>query len=169
MLLPFLGGIFVAVKVAIGGVFPLLSGGLPADASAVPLSVLAASGGLLLAFFSVGSLALLLSLTIRASGPAMAVWFFWIAMGEQLVPQLLGRAFPALQPALGLLPFNAAQRLLEFASYDAGAYASMVAAAQASEEAIPELPNLTLALGVNAGWLLVFLVAAYLLYDRRDL
>lgn len=169
MLLPYLGAIFVVVRVASGGMFALLSGGLPAEGSAVPLSVLAASGGLLLAFFSVASLALLLCLGIRASGPAMAVWFFWIALGEQLVPQLLGRAFPGLQAALGYLPFNAAQKLLEFPSYDAGAYARIVAAAEAAGETAPQLPDLTLALGVNAGWTIVFLSLAYVLYDRRDL
>jgi len=99
----------------------------------------------------------------------MAVWFFWIALGEQLVPQLLGRAFPALRPALGLLPFNAAQRLLEFAAFDAAAYQRLVQAAQEAEQGVPELPGLALSLGVNAAWVLAFLGVSYLLYQRKDL
>ena len=50
----------------------------------VPFSALAATFALLLAFANVGGLALLCGLTVRNSGPAMAVWFFWITLGEQL-------------------------------------------------------------------------------------
>ena len=170
MLLPLLGVLFLAVKVLIGGGAALLGSGLGVGSGpAFPLSVVAASGALLLAFCSVGGLALLFSLTIRSSGPAMAVWFFWIALGEQLVPQLLGRAFPALRPALGMLPFNAAQRLLEFASFDPVAYERLVLAAQEAERAVPELPSLTLSLAVNAAWVVAFLGIGYVLYQRKDL
>ena len=170
MLLPLLGLLLLLVKLVIGGGAALLGTDVAGASGPVfPLSVLQASGALLLAFFSIGGMALLFALAIRNSGPAMAVWFFWVAMGEQLVPQLLGRAFPALRPALGLLPFNVAQQVMRFASYDAPAYERLAARALAADEAVPELPNLSLALGVNAGWALLFLIASYVFFRRRDL
>lgn len=132
-------------------------------------SALAATGALLLAFLNVGGLALLCATTIRSSGPAMAVWFFWITLGEQLVPSLIVRVLPSAEPALSMLPFSASQQVLEFWRFDAPTFERMVERAQAAGETIPEVPNMTLWLGLNAGWAILFVAVAYVLFRRRDL
>ena len=170
MLLPMVGLVFLATKVAVGATAAVLAGGLTSlTGPPFPSSVLAASGGLLLAFLTVGSLAFLFSTWIRSSGPAMAAWFFWVAMGEQIVPQLLGRPFPALRTALGYLPFNAAGKLLEFWVWDGEAYRRVVEQAASSERTPPPPPDLALDVAVNVGWVVVLLGVAYWLYSRRDL
>ena len=169
MLLPMLGLAFLSTKVGIGAAAAVIAGGLTKTGPAFPPSVWMASGGLLLAFLTVGSLAFLFSTWIRASGPAMAAWFFWVGMGEQIVPQLLGRPFPALRTALGYLPFNAAGRLLEFWAYDPNAYERVVSRAEAAERTPPPPPELAMDVAVNVGWVVVLLALAYWLYRRRDL
>lgn len=170
MLLVLVGLVFLSTKIIIGGGAALLGTDLSSEAGPiVPSSVLAASASLLLAFLSVGGLALLLALTVRNSGPAIAVWFFWIAFGEQLVPSLIARLVPAAEPVLAMLPFSASQRVMSFWIFDAPTYARMVARAEAAGEAAPELPDVAMWLGVNAGWAIVFLVAAFVLFRRKDL
>jgi hypothetical protein len=107
--------------------------------------------------------------TIRNSGPAIAVWFFWISLGEQLLPALVTRVLPSTEPAFAFLPFAAAQRVLSFWIFDADAYARVVASAQAAERAVPELPNALLWMGVNAAWAGAFIAASYVAFRRKDL
>ena len=170
LLVVLVGVLFVATKLLIGGGMAALGTDFGVvGGTAFPLSALTASLGLLLAYLSVAGLALFVAVTIRSSGPAMAVWFFWITLGEQLLPALVSRVLPATQPAFTYLPFSAAQKLLDFWVFDTAAYTRLVARAQEAEQAVPELPNLLLWLGVNAGWAVVFVVVGYVLFRRRDL
>jgi ABC-2 type transport system permease protein len=170
LLVVLVGVLFLATKLLIGGGMAALGTDFGVvGKTAFPLSAITASLGLLLAYLSVAALALFVAVTIRSSGPAMAVWFFWITLGEQLLPALVSRVLPATQPAFSYLPFSAAQKLLDFWVFDAGAYAGLVARAQEAEQAVPELPDLLLWLGVNAGWAVVFVVVGYWLFRRRDL
>ena len=169
ILLLITGVVFIGVKLLIV-VGPAVPGtDFAAGASVVSGSVFVALGALFLAYLSAGALALLCSLTIRSSGPAMAVWFFWITLGEQLLPSLVQRVLPALAPVLGLLPFSAAQQILPFWLYDQPTYQRMVEAAEAAERTAPEMPNVLLLLGVNAGWAVIFIGVAWVLFRRRDL
>lgn len=168
-LLVITGLVFVGVKLAIVVGGALIGTDFSAGAPLVPGWVILALGALFLAYLSAGALALLCALTIRSSGPAMAVWFFWITLGEQLVPGLIQRVLPAAEPVLSLLPFAAAQRVLSYWLYDTAAYERMVAAAQEAERTAPEMPNVALLLGVNAGWAVLFVAVAYLVFRRRDL
>jgi len=170
MLLPMIGAVFIGTKILIGATAALLAGGLDGlSGPAFPASAWAAAAGLFLAFLTVGSLAFFFSTWIRSSGPAMASWFFWVGLGEQIVPQLLGRPFPALRTALGYLPFNSAGKLLDYWVYDPDTFQRVVAAAEAAERTPPPPPNLGLAVAVNAGWVIVLLALAYGLHRRRDL
>jgi ABC-type transport system involved in multi-copper enzyme maturation permease subunit len=170
LLVVLVGVVFVVTKLLIGGGMAALGTDLgTVGGAAFPLSVVTASLGLFLAYLSVAGLALLVSVMIRSSGPAMAVWFFWITLGEQLLPSLVTRVLPATQPAFGYLPFSAAQKLLAFWVFDAGVYGDLVARAQEAEQAVPELPNALLWMGVNAGWAVVFVAVGYGLFRRRDL
>jgi ABC-type transport system involved in multi-copper enzyme maturation permease subunit len=161
---------FLSTKLLIGGGGAALGTDFGSAARpAVPWSAVAATGALLLAFLNVGGLALLCATTIRSSGPAMAVWFFWITLGEQLVPSLLVRVLPSAQPMLGMLPFNASQQILDFWRFDQPTFQRMVERAQAAGETVPELPNMVFWLGLNAGWAILFVTVAYALFRRRDL
>jgi ABC-2 type transport system permease protein len=161
---------FLTTKLGIaGGAAALGTDFAEATGPVVPLSVLAATGALLLAFLNVGALALLCAMTIRSSGPAMAVWFFWITLGEQLVPSLVTRVLPAAQPFFAMLPFSSAQQVLEFWRFDLGTYQRMVERAQAAGEAAPQLPDMSVWVGLNAGYAMLFLAVTYALFRRRDL
>lgn len=170
VLLLVLGLIFLVAHVGIPAALALVETDPAAAAGPlVPGSVVAATGALLLAFLSIGGLALFLSLAIRSAGPAMAAWFFWVVFGEQLGAGLLGRFFEGLQPILRHLPFSAAQQLMAFESFDATARQRMIDAAIEAGRDVPELPDLGVALAVNAGWALLFLGVAYVWFQRRDL
>jgi ABC-type transport system involved in multi-copper enzyme maturation permease subunit len=170
ILVVLIGIVFITTKLLIGaGTAAAGTDFGAATAPVLPLSVPAALGGLMLAFLSLGGLALLVSVTVRNAGPAMALWFFWITLGEQLVPALVTRVLPATAPFFGYLPFSAAQKILPFWVYDASTYARVVARAEAAEQAAPELPDLMLWVSVNAGWAVLFIALSYALFRRRDL
>jgi ABC-type transport system involved in multi-copper enzyme maturation permease subunit len=161
---------FVVIKLTIGaGAAALGTDFATLSSPAFPLSAATAAFALFLAYLSVASLGLLCSVAIRNSGPAIAVWFFWITLGEQLLPALVARALPVLQPLFTYLPFSAAQRVMPFWVFDGAAYGRMVEAATAAGDQAPELPNLMLWLGVNVGWTLVFVATAFTVFRRRDL
>jgi ABC-type transport system involved in multi-copper enzyme maturation permease subunit len=170
MLVVMVGLVFVTTKIVVGGGTAALGTDFAATTAPVLTpSVFAAAFALLLAYLSVASLGLLCSVTIRNSGPAIAVWFFWITLGEQLVPALVTRVLPSLEAAFAYLPFNASQKVLPFWTFDAAAYARVVERAAAAERAAPELPNALLWTGVNAAWVVVFVGVAYWAFRRRDL
>jgi len=161
---------FMGMKLGLGMGAALLGTDFGATSGpAVPFSVVVATLALLLAFLNVGALALFCSLTIRSSGPAMAVWFFWITLGEQLVPSMINRVVPAAAPILAMLPFSASQQVLAFWRFDSATYQGMIEAAGEAGEALPELPNMFLWVGLNAGWAAIFLAVTYLTFRRRDL
>ncbi|MCG8467040.1 MAG: hypothetical protein MJB57_02385 [Gemmatimonadetes bacterium] len=170
MLLPILGLVFLIAKLGIGVGFAMVDTDLSATTGpAFPTSVLAASAGLLLAFFNIGGLALLLSTTIRSAGPAMAAWFFWIMVGEQLFPALLTRFFPAAEAVVQYFPLASAGPLTGFAIWDEGSYQRLLLAAQEAERAAPDLPDLMLTIGINLAWIAFFIGLAFVLFRRRDL
>jgi ABC-type transport system involved in multi-copper enzyme maturation permease subunit len=161
---------FLTVTLGIGVTAALMGTDFAAAESSVfPLSALVATLGLTLAVLNAGGLALLCSVTIRNSGPAMAVWFFWVTLGEQLLPSIVLRFWESAGPALEMLPFATAQQVLPFWKYDATAYANIVARAEVAETAAPELPNMLFWLSLNAGWAVLFIGLGYVLFRRRDL
>lgn len=170
ILVVLVGLVFLGTKLLIGGG----SGALGTDFGAatgptLPLSVFAASGALLLAYLSASLLGLLCAITIRNSGPAIAVWFFWVTLGEQLMPTLVTRVLPGLAPVFAYLPFTAAQRVLSFHVFDAPTYARMVESSEEAGRAAPEAVNALLWSGVNGLWAVVFLAVAFWAFRRRDL
>jgi len=171
LLLPVLGIVFLAVQVGIGAGFALAGTDLSAATGPlVPLSVFRTMGATLLGFFVVGGLALFISLAVRSAGGAMAVWFFWVAIGEQqIVAGLLGRALPELRPLLRYLPWTNAQRALSFENYDAPAFERVADAAREAGRTVPELPDVSTITLVNLGWIALFVGIAFLWFRRRDL
>lgn len=170
MLVVMIGGVFLVSNVTIGAGAAALGTDFSATSGPlVPPSVAVAALALFLAYLSLASLGLLCSVLIRNSGPAIAVWFFWVTLGEQLLPALVTRMVPALAPVFGFLPFSASQRILPFWVFDSAAYGRLVEAATAAGNQAPELPNVLLWMGVNAGWAVAFVAIAFSAYRRQDL
>ena len=172
MLIPLLGLLFIGLNVIMGAGFAALGASGTASGAAggpaVPLGVLRAAGALFLAYCSVGGLALFISLAVRGSGGAMAVWFLWIGIVEQLLFQILGR-IEAVRPLLAYQPFILSQRLIGFEKWDPATFQRIVDAAREAEEAIPVAPDMTTDLLVTAGWAIALIVGALILFRRRDL
>ncbi|MFV1986839.1 MAG: ABC transporter permease [Gemmatimonadota bacterium] len=170
LLLPMVGILFISSSTLVSATIAGLGTDFAnASGPVLPIGVASAAAGLLLAFMSAGGLALFISLAVRGAGGAMAVWFLWIFPMEQLIiPGILGR-IEALQKYMQYLPFAAAQRLLGFENYDPAAFQRLVEAREAAERGVPPTPDLTGMLWVNAGWAALLLVAAFVVFRRRDL
>ncbi len=170
MLIPVVGLLFIILSTLIGGVI----GWMGTDAASatgplLSLGVVKAAGALFLAFVSIGGLALFVSLAVRGSGGAMAVWFLWISPMEQLiVPGLLGR-IEFMREYIQYQPFLSAQRLLGFEKWDPAAFQRLVEASREAEREIPPPPDMAGDLWVNAAWAVAFGVGAFLMFRRRDL
>lgn len=169
-LLPIVGAIFIASQVGLGGGLALAGTDLSATEEALlGVPVFQALGGLFLAFFLMGSLAFAVGLAIRSSGPAMAVWFAWIAFGERLVSLGLGRLFEGLRPALGYLPFGTSLKLLDYDAFDPAAFERATAAAEVAGRAPPEPVAVGTAALVAVGWTVLFVGISYVWFRKRDL
>lgn len=171
LLLPVVGIAFIGVHVSIPTVLALMRTDFGAAAGPlVPLSVFQAAGGLGLAFLSVGALAFLLSLVIRRTGAALAVWFLWVGPIESgMLPALVRRFLPDFTGWLGYLPFTNAFPLLEFRSYDAAAYERYAAAVDAAGRTPPAAVDPAWHLVTAAAWTVLFVGIAFILFRRRDL
>lgn len=169
-LIPILGIAFLTIAVLIPGVMGILGTDLEtASGPVLPLSVFGALGGIALAYTTVAGLAFALGLAIRSTGPAMAAWFFWVLMGEQLFGGLAVRFWPSLETFVGYLPFTAATKLLGFENYDVAAHQRMVERAVEAERDIPQLPDLATTVNVNLGWVAFFMIVSFIWFRRRDL
>lgn len=169
-LLPILGIAFLTIAITIPGVMGILGTDLEtATGPVLPMSVFGALGGIALAYSVVAGLAFALGLAIRSTGPAMAAWFFWVLMGEQLFGGLAVRFWPSVEHVVRYLPFSAANRLLGFENYDIAAYRRMVEAAVEAGRDIPQLPDLATTVTVNLGWVAFFMIVSFIWFRRRDL
>ena len=171
LLLPILGLAFIGVHVLIPLLLALLRTDIAAaEGSLVPLSAWGAAGGLALAFLGLGALAFLLSLLIRKTGAALAVWFLWVGPIESgMLPALVRRFLPDHTGWLDYLPWTNALPLLDFSNYDAAAYERYAATLEALGRAPPPAVDLTWHVVTAAAWVMVFVGTAYLTFRRRDL
>lgn len=171
LLLPVVGLAFIGVHVLIPTVLALIRTDLAAaEGPLVPLSVFQAAGGLGLAYLSVGALAFLLSLMIRRTGAALAVWFLWIGPIESgMLPALVRRFLPDHAGWLDYLPFSNTFPLLEFRHYDATAYERYAAAVEAAGRTPPAAVDPAWHLVTAAAWTTLLVGIAFILFRRRDL
>ena len=170
LLLPVVGLAFLGVHLLIPTILAVIRTDFSAGVAPVPLSALQAAGGLGLAFLGVGALAFLLSLVIRKTGAALAVWFLWVAPIESgMLPALVGRSLPAATDLLQYLPFSNTSALYYFRAYDAPAHERYAAAIEAAGRTPPlpidPVPHLIMA----AVWAVLFVGLAYITFRRRDL
>ncbi len=171
LLLPVVGVLFIGMNVIIGGAFafagtdfgtltePLMRG--------VHWSVIF---GFFLAFIGYGSLALFCSLSIRNSGPAMAVWFFYVAIGEQMI---IG-AFKAMHDRLGelatYLPVSTFNQLHRYYQHDAVAFQQAVQDAAANGRRAPaDIWPMDTLLIVSFLWIALLVVGSFVWFRKRDL
>lgn len=171
LLLPVVGILFIATQVALGGGLALAGTDLTSLEqpliSAVHMSTV---GGVFLAFLGYGSLALFVSLAIRNSGPAMAVWFFYVAVGEQMLGGMLARLSDRLGELAQFLPINTFNQLHRYYQHDLVAFQRAVEAAVEAGNDPPGDPwaNSTLLVAWLV-WVSLFIGGAFLWFRKRDL
>jgi hypothetical protein len=168
LLIPTLIGIFMATRTLVGVAFALA--GTDAGDAALVTSVHAmAMGGVILAMSGALALALFVSLAVRNTGPAMAVWFFYFVALENLVAGGLVQLSDAFRPVVRFFPmalFNGAARYMQ---YDPEAYAAYVnRMAQNGREPLT-LFDTSVLWGAASGWVAVLVLGAFLWFRRRDL
>lgn len=170
MLVPIIGFMFLAARTGFGGVLAWIG----TDMSQVTGSLLgapqwAAFGGIFLASLGFGSLALAVATMVRSAGPAMAIWFFYIAMGEKLLVLIVGKSIESTVPFLQYLPANAFQGLTNYEQYDPVAFERAVQWAVENERPAPEAVDMQLLAAVVAAWIAVFVATSYLSFRKRDM
>ncbi len=170
ILLPSVGLLFIGMQVLVGGGFALLGTDLSAMSEpffrGVDLSV---GIGVALAFIGYGALALFVSLAIRNSGPAMAMWFFYVAFLEQLLAQGLVALSDALLPIVRFLPVNTFNQLHRYVQHDPAAFRQSVERAVEAGRAAPEVWDMSTLVLVSVGWIGVFVAGSFFWFRRRDL
>ncbi|MCY3598419.1 MAG: hypothetical protein OXN85_00395 [Gemmatimonadetes bacterium] len=171
LLLPLVGLAFIGVHVLIPTVLALIRTDFgTAGGALVPLSVFQAAGGLGLAFLSVAALAFLLSLVIRRTGAALAVWFLWIGPIESgMLPALVRRFLPDHAGWLEYLPFTNTFPLLDFRNYDAATYERYATAVEAAGRTPSAAVDPAWHLLTAAAWTTLLVGIAFISFRRRDL
>ena len=171
LLLPIVGLAFIGVHVSIPAVLALIRTDFAAaEGALVPLSAFQAAGGLGLAFLSVASLAFLLSLVIRRTGAALAVWFLWIGPIESgMLPALVRRFLPDYAGWLDYLPFSNTFPLLDFRNYDAATYERYATAVEAAGRTPSAAVDPAWHLITAAAWTALLVGICFILFRRRDL
>ena len=171
LLLPAVGLILIIAQLLIGGSFALA--GTDLGTSTEPLIRMvhwSTLGGVLFAFIGYGSLALLISMTVRSSGPAIAVWFFYVAVGEQLLQGILGQVSDRLGAWAAFFPINTFNQLHQYYQYDGAAFERAVESAlEAGQQAPAEPWSWSVLLLVSAAWITVFLASSFMWFTKRDL
>ena len=171
LLLPIVGILFITMQLTIGGAFALAG----TDLATVTEPLIGAVhwstiGGFALAFLGYGSFALFVSLAIRNSGSAMAVWFFYVAIGEQLLAGGLGAVRDRLGEFARFLPINTFNQLHGYYQHDLAAFQQAVQRAVEAGNDPPSDPwaNGTLLL-VWLLWVALFVGGSFLWFRKRDL
>ncbi len=125
-------------------------------------------GADLLMVTGLGSIALLAAFAARNSGPAMALFFFYLALGEKLLGLVLSRLGTAAS-AIPFLPMKLFTSVVEPARWDPAAFQKAVAAAAKHGNPPPAFSDTRLLVWIGIAEIALFLTAAFLVYRRRDL
>jgi len=169
LLLPLLAGLFLALRVVVGGSFALAGTDLTAGATLFGTEQLSALGGMFITGLGYSSLALFMATAIRSSGPAMAVWFAWFAFGERLLVGGLGSLFESLRPILKWAPVMTFNRLRDYIRYDSDAFRRAAEWAAEHDRPAPEVEALGSAIAGSLLWIAALTLVGWLWFRRRDL
>jgi ABC-type transport system involved in multi-copper enzyme maturation permease subunit len=157
--------LLVTGSVAAWGSFHI-AGGIPALVRGSDLRMMGAD---LLMVTGLGSVAMLAAFAARSAGPAMALFFFYVALGERMLALVLSRVGGAVAGAIAFLPMRLFTSLPEPARWDPAALQKAVAAAAKHGRPPPDFSDTTLLVWVGIAEIVVLLTAAFLVYRRRDL
>ena len=168
MLLPMIALIFVGATVSIAGV----TGYMGTDMAALTGPLIRPADWMLMAGFTTGmlvygALALLIATLIRSAGSAMGIWFFWVAIAENMLPGAFEKIHEGWGAAGAYLPGVMAQRLIDDRYHDPEALAASVQRAIENGNPPPELlPYLW-----TGSWLWIILLVgwAYFWFLKRDM
>ncbi len=171
LLLPVVGVLFISMNLIVGGGFALV--GTDFGALTEPLmrgvhwSTIA---GFFLAFIGYGSLALFCSLSIRNSGPAMAAWFFYVSLGEQMLAGAAGAIHDRLGEIAAYLPINTFNQLHRYLQHDPVAFQQAVQRAIENDRTPPSDPwAMGLLLTISFVWIALLLGGSFFWFRKRDL
>jgi len=142
-----------------------IAGGIPALARSSDLQMMGAD---LLMVAGLGSLAMLAAFAVRSAGPAMGLFFFYVAFGEKLIGLALSRLGGAAA-TIAFLPMKLFTSVAEPARWDPAAFQKAVAAAAKHGRPPPDFSDTTTLAWVGLAEIVVFLALAFLIYRRRDL
>jgi ABC-2 type transport system permease protein len=169
-LIPMIGLLFVVTQTSIGGVLALLGTDLPdATGPLVSRVHLSALSGFALASLGYGSLALFSALAVRNSGPALALWFFYVALIERLLSSALVALNDGLRPIVAFLPINTFNQLIEYFQYDPAALQRAVQRALENNRPVPEIWSMRVLVLTASLWILAIVTGAFLWFRKRDL
>lgn len=171
LLLPAVAATVFGMVVAIGAAVALWG----TDPGALAQGVigrhdLAFLAGGLLSVAGLAALGLLFATLVRSAGPAIALFFFYIAFAEQILAIAIGRLLPAAQPVLVYRPANLFMSGFTASEhfYPAEQQAAIARALERGADAPTFLdPGVMAAVGL--GWIALFLGAGFLAFRRRDL
>ncbi len=170
LLVPGMSLALLGLVVALGVAFALPGTGLSdLTGPLVGLDDLAFAGAVLLSMVGMGAMALFIASVVRSSGPAMALFFFYIAFGEQLLAALAARFIPAVAAVAHYAPGQVFMNMAEARIYYPSLQEAAVARALERGAAAPVFPSATVLVGVALGWTAFFLLAGFLAFRRRDL
>ncbi len=171
LLLPIVGALFIGMNFVVGGGLALA--GTDFGTLTEPLmrgvhwSIIF---GFFLAFIGYGSLALFCSLSIRNSGPAMAVWFFYVALGEQMLRGGLNAIHDRLGELAAYLPINTFNQLHRYYQHDPVAFQQAVQRAVENDRTPPGEPwAMGLLLTMSLVWIALFVGGSFVWFRKRDL
>jgi ABC-type transport system involved in multi-copper enzyme maturation permease subunit len=169
LLLPMVGLLFVATKTVIGATFSLFATDFSTGETLVRGVHVSALGGFALASLGYGSLALFSALAVRNSGPALALWFFYVALIENLIANGLVAISEGLEPVVRHLPISTFNQLFEFIQHDPAALRRAVQNAIENERQIPEIWDMGTLLLASTLWIAVFVGVSFVWFRKRDL
>lgn len=168
LLLPFLMAAFLGLQIVIGAGCTVAAAGVGEAGEWITGHDLAALGGSALALMGIGSMAYLIAFTARSSGPAIGLFFLYLAIVENIAHEVL-RRFEAVAAAARYLPGKIFMQLLESVQYYPEVLSRMIEAAEKAERAAPSIPDTTALVLVASAYTVIFLAAAFIVHHRRDL
>jgi ABC-2 type transport system permease protein len=116
-----------------------------------------------------GSLVILAATAIRKPGPAVASWFFYVLIGENLIRSIFSRIGEPVRDALHYAPVESFNRLLSYPHHDPATFQAAVDRAIERQRPPPEAINFMLEYGVAFAWIAVIVSIAFISFRRRDL
>ncbi|MEN8376306.1 MAG: ABC transporter permease [Gemmatimonadota bacterium] len=160
---------FVGMYISIGGTLALMSTDLGSGDGIVRAGQLQAIGAVVLSYAGYASLALLVATTVRSTGGAMAIWFFYVAFGETLLRGGIGKLWEGARPYLTYLPIASFDQLRNYLMFDPDRLAVVTAARLEAGRAAPTVGDASMLALVAAAWATAFVVIGFLAFRRRDI